>query len=225
MDSATFVGMDVHKETISILVMNSAGKLIMESIVETKVLTILQFIQGLRGDLHVTFEEETWAAWLYGLLRPHITKVVVCNPRKTALLKEGSKSDRIDARNLAELLRNGSLSMVYHGENGISVLKELCRSYLTISKDLGVASGLALGQTVPGCSCFTPESIWWVDQQNRRETAASKRPGDVTKSFVADRKDFEFKVRNCVNRLGSGGYLRRDDRAHCGHADGSLCSG
>jgi transposase len=137
MDSAKFVGMDVHKETISIAVMSSAGKLIMESIIETKAITILQFIQGLRGDLHVTFEEGTWTTWLYDLLKPHVTKVVVCNPRKTALLKEGSKSDRIDARKLAELLRNGSLSTVYHGESGVRVLKELCRSYLTISKDLG----------------------------------------------------------------------------------------
>jgi len=27
--------------------------------------TILQFIDGLRGDVRVTFEEGTWAAWLY----------------------------------------------------------------------------------------------------------------------------------------------------------------
>ena len=139
MDSAKFVGMDVHKEAISIAVMNSAGKLITESVIETKAITILQFVQGLRGDLHVTFEEGTWAAWLYDLLKPHVTKVVVCNPRKTALLQNGSKSDRIDARKLAELLRNGSLSEVYHGENGVRVLKELCRSYLTISKDLGAS--------------------------------------------------------------------------------------
>ena len=76
------IGMDVHKEAISIAVMNSAGKLIMESIIETKASTILQFIQGLRGDLHVTFEEGTWAAWLYDLLKPHVTKLVVCDPRK-----------------------------------------------------------------------------------------------------------------------------------------------
>jgi hypothetical protein len=36
MESAKFVGMDVHKETIAIAVMNSAGKVIMESIIETK---------------------------------------------------------------------------------------------------------------------------------------------------------------------------------------------
>ena len=60
MDSTKYVGMDVHKDTISIAVMNSAGKVVMESIVETKAVTILQFIQGLRGSLHVTFEEGTW---------------------------------------------------------------------------------------------------------------------------------------------------------------------
>ena len=137
MDSTKYIGMDVHKETISIAVLNSSGKLVMECIIETKASTILQFFQGLSGSLHVTFEEGTWAAWLYDLLKPHVTELVVCNPRKNALLKEGSKSDRIDARKLAELLRNGSLSAVYHGENGLRMLKELSRSYLTISKDLG----------------------------------------------------------------------------------------
>ena len=53
MGSAKCVGMDVHKDTISIAVMNSAGKLIIESIIETKAITILQFIQGLQGDVKV----------------------------------------------------------------------------------------------------------------------------------------------------------------------------
>ena len=35
------------------------------SIVETKASSILQFLHGLRGELHVTWEEGTWAAWLY----------------------------------------------------------------------------------------------------------------------------------------------------------------
>jgi len=136
MDSTKYIGMDVHKEATTIAVMNAAGKLVMESIVETKAATIVQFIEGLRGELYVTFEESTWAAWLYDLLKPHVTKVVVCNPRKNALLKSGNKNDRIDARKLAELLRAGLLSAVYHGETGLRTLKELCRSYLAISKDL-----------------------------------------------------------------------------------------
>jgi transposase len=136
MTSTKYIGMDVHKESISIAVMNSAGKVVMECVIETKASVILQFLNGLSGDLHVTFEEGTAAAWLYDLLKPHVARLVVCNPRRNALLKVGNKSDRIDARKLAELLRGNQLQPVYHGEHGLRVLKELVRSYLTISKDL-----------------------------------------------------------------------------------------
>jgi len=104
MDSTKYIGMDVHKEAITIAVLNAAGKLVMESIIETKAITILEFVKGLRGKLQLTFEEGTWASWLYDLLQPHVKKIVVCNPRRNALLKEGSKSDKVDARKLAELL-------------------------------------------------------------------------------------------------------------------------
>jgi hypothetical protein len=56
-----YIGMDVHKEAIVIAVLNGSGKLIMECIIETKASSILQFVQGLRGELHVTWEEGTWA--------------------------------------------------------------------------------------------------------------------------------------------------------------------
>jgi transposase len=135
-NQAKYIGMDVHQATISVAVMDSAGKLILESILETKDSTILQFLGGLRGSLLVTFEEGTSAAWLYDLLRPRVANVLVCDPRKNALLKDGSMSDRIDARKLAELLRGNYLSPIYHGENGVRTLKELARSYLTITRDL-----------------------------------------------------------------------------------------
>ena len=135
MNSEKYIGLDVHQATISIAVMDSTGKVVMESILETKGATILEFFEGLRGTLSVTFEEGTWAAWLYDLLKPHVAKLVVCNPRKNALLKDGNKSDRIDARKLAELLYLNKLSPVYHGETGMRMLRELARSYLTIVKD------------------------------------------------------------------------------------------
>ena len=136
MDSKKYIGIDVHQATISVAVMDSAGKVVMDSVIETKAATILEFIHGLRGSLWVSFEEGTGAAWLYELLKPHVTKVVVCNPRKNALLKAGNKNNRVDARKLADLLRGGLLSPVYHGESGVRMLKELARSYLTITKDL-----------------------------------------------------------------------------------------
>ena len=117
--------------------MDAQGKLIMECLLETKAATIVEFIQGLQGTLSLTFEEGTSAAWLHDLLQPHVSRLVVCDPRKAALLKEGNKSDGIDAQKLAELLRTNQLKPVYHGEHEVRTLKELGRSSLTLTKDCG----------------------------------------------------------------------------------------
>src|ERR1700719_2511390 len=104
MESKKYIGLDVHQASISVAVRDDAGKLVMESVIETKAGTILGLIRGLRGSLCVTFEEGTSAAWLYELVKPHVAQVVVCDPRKNALLKAGNKNDRVDARKLSELL-------------------------------------------------------------------------------------------------------------------------
>ena len=127
-DREKYIGLDVHQATISVAVMDETGRVVMECILETKAATILEFFAGLRGTVSVTFEEGTCAAWLYDLLKPHVASLLVCNPRKNALLKVGNKSDRIDARKLAELLRGNQLRAVYHGETGVRMLRELCRS-------------------------------------------------------------------------------------------------
>jgi hypothetical protein len=59
MDDTKYIGMDVHRESISIAVMNSVGKIVLECVIEPKASILLQFIDGLRGELHVTFEEGT----------------------------------------------------------------------------------------------------------------------------------------------------------------------
>ena len=84
-------------------------------------------------------KEGTSAAWLYDLLKPATSRDCGVRSGETAASGAVAKtaSDKIDARRLAELLRMNHLSPVYHGEHGLRSLKELVRSYLTITKDLG----------------------------------------------------------------------------------------
>ena len=56
MSSEKYIGLDVHQATISVAVMDSQGKVVMESIMETKASTVLEFFAGLRGRLFVTSE-------------------------------------------------------------------------------------------------------------------------------------------------------------------------
>ena len=51
MNDTKYIGLDVHQATISAAVLDSTGKLLMESVLETRASTILQFIRGLRGSV------------------------------------------------------------------------------------------------------------------------------------------------------------------------------
>ena len=47
MNTEKYIGLDVHQATISMAVLDSTGKLVMESILETKASTLLEFLAGL----------------------------------------------------------------------------------------------------------------------------------------------------------------------------------
>ncbi|HEV7377924.1 MAG TPA: hypothetical protein VGN95_24800 [Pyrinomonadaceae bacterium] len=62
MQKILYVGMDVHQACIVIVVLKAEGKIISEAIIETKTETVRDFIRGLRGEVHITFEEGAQAA-------------------------------------------------------------------------------------------------------------------------------------------------------------------
>lgn len=130
-----YVGLDVHRATTSTAVLSGTGKLIVDSTIETKASTLLPFIRGLSGIVHLTLEEGTQAARLYDLFKPHVAEVIVCDPRQNKLLQSGNKADALDARKLARLLRAGLLTAVYHGGQGVRTLKELARDYECLVSD------------------------------------------------------------------------------------------
>ena len=133
MNNIKYIGMDVHVSMTVITIVNSDGKFVAEAIIETKASTIKDFFRGQTGTLHVTFEEGCQAAWLYDLIRPYVEEVLVCNPRKIA--RADRRSDRIDAKRLAELLRTNAIAPTYHGEHSTQNLKELTRCYIAIVQD------------------------------------------------------------------------------------------
>ena len=135
MNKFKYIGMDVHQSSISIAILDAAGKLVTEATVKTETAAIVDFFRGLRGTLYVAFEEGTYAEWLYDLLAPKVTKIVVCDPRQNPQRKSGSKSDKIDAQKLAGWLRLGILKPVYHGSQHLRALRELARSYLCLVRD------------------------------------------------------------------------------------------
>ncbi|MGH9845822.1 MAG: IS110 family transposase [Blastocatellia bacterium] len=135
MSKDKYVGLDVHKATIVIAVLNAVGQMVMQTIIATDTQVIREFFKGLSGTVSVALEEGTQSAWLYALLRPLVKDVVVCNPRHNKLIETGNKSDQIDAEKLAQLLRLGSLKVVYKGNQEQRQLKDLARAYQNLVSD------------------------------------------------------------------------------------------
>jgi transposase len=128
-----FVGLDVHQAMTVAAVREESGRVIARSVLPTEVAALVEFFRGMRGSIHVTFEEGTQAQWMHDLLVPLVDRVVVCDRRGES--KRGNKGDQVDADRLSELLRRGGLRAVYHGGPHRSSLKELARTYMNLVED------------------------------------------------------------------------------------------
>ncbi len=128
-----YVAFDVHQATTVASVREESGRVIARSVLPTDSAALTEFVRGMRGARHVTFEEGTQAQWLYTLLTPLVDRVVVCDRRGAP--RQGNKGDQVDADQLSELLRRGALRAVYHGSADRATLKELTRSYRNLVED------------------------------------------------------------------------------------------
>lgn len=135
MSDSKYVAFDVHQATISAAVLDLSGKLITQAVFQTEASAIRDFLRGLSGPVHLTFEEGTQAHWLFELARPLVSELLVCNPRENHSLKRGNKSDQKDALQLATLLRAGLLKPVYHGAQQTQTLKHLAHNYDALTAD------------------------------------------------------------------------------------------
>jgi hypothetical protein len=55
--SEKYVAMDVHKASVVAGVRDEGGRMIGQAVVETKAQTIRDYVRGLSGTIHLTFEQ------------------------------------------------------------------------------------------------------------------------------------------------------------------------
>ncbi len=131
--STKYVALDVHQATTVASVRLEGGRVIARTILPTEAPALLEFVRGMRGAVHVAFEEGTQAQWLHDLLAPRVDRIVVCDRRGQA--RWGNKGDQVDADWLSEQLRCGALRAVYHTSAHRAVLKEFARAYQNLVED------------------------------------------------------------------------------------------
>src|SRR5512132_882694 len=108
-----FIGLDVHREFCEVAI-SEAGKLRSAGRIRPRRPELELFAQSLGRDDEVALESTGGAAQIAAILRPHVARVVVVNTKKLRAVSEAkAKTDRLDARRLAELLAAGYLAEVW----------------------------------------------------------------------------------------------------------------
>ena len=101
-----FIGLDVHKKTISYCVKDAAGRAHMEGKVGSTRRELDNWIRTLPQPRMIAMEATIFTGWIYDHLLPHAEKVKVAHPLMLrAIAAAKKKNDRIDAGKIADCLR------------------------------------------------------------------------------------------------------------------------
>lgn len=123
-----YIGIDLHKAFFQACAMRPNGERHWEDRFPRTTAGIDAFRQRCRAETAVAIEA-TGPTWSFAdQIVNTVAKVYVIDPRKTRL-KAGyaAKTDRLDARRLADALRRDSVVAVYYPSVAIRELRELCR--------------------------------------------------------------------------------------------------
>lgn len=123
----TYIGVDLHKKTCYVTVMNADGKIRIQREFSTDADKVAKFFKRY-SDIPVAVESTMNWIPFYENLEALGCKVSLSNPLATkAIAHARIKNDKVDSRVLADLLRTGFLPTAYIQPRNIRDLKELVR--------------------------------------------------------------------------------------------------
>jgi len=123
-----YVGLDVHKKTISFCVKDERGAIYQEGRIRSTRGHLEQWSQQLPGPWVGALEATLFTEWIYDHLQPQAQELKVAHPARLKALAAGKKkSDRIDARLLADLLRCDLLPAIQMLPTELRALRRMLR--------------------------------------------------------------------------------------------------
>lgn len=135
MAKVTYVGADVHETSTSLHMLDENGKTIQKTVLRTVPEELAHMLGSRKGRVAVAAEESQHSRWFHDHVGPVVDELIICCPKSAKPDDEESKTDALDAENLARGLYDGTLKQIYHAPPVHSVLKELVRGYDDIVKD------------------------------------------------------------------------------------------
>ena len=128
MNKTKYIGIDVHSSTCSLCVMNAEGVELDNKTILTNGRLLIDYLKTLGDNIALAFEECDLSGWLFDIFQKHFSRIIVCHPAANAEYKR-AKTDKLDARHLADLLRGGYLKSVFHDGSEREKFRVLISNY------------------------------------------------------------------------------------------------
>ena len=217
-----YVGIDLHKKTISICTVNQDRKILQQKrfLCAAPELIVAYFRQ--LGPFQAVIEATASYEWLVRLLEPLAARILLAHPKKLRVIAESTrKSDKIDARLLAEFLALDMIPQAYRPtprqrEHRVLVrhryylqrritsirtkIRRILSNYNADRKDLFTTQGLAyLAQVkLSDADRFAIEQLRaeWEFQQRQLQTLTAE-----LKRFVAQAPTAEAEARALLESI------------------------
>src|ERR1700686_2760086 len=128
MNALHYIGFDVHKKTISFCVKTAAGEIVEEGSVPAQRAGLRQWAAARPQPWRGAMEATLFRGWIYDTLKPYGEQLEMAHPAKMKAISAGKKkSDTIDARTIADLVRCNLLPACYVAPPRIRELRRLLR--------------------------------------------------------------------------------------------------
>src|SRR3989338_4155482 len=124
-----FISLEWAQSNMVIAKMTKESDKVMVKNLPSNIKELSLYLNNLRGRKILTFEETTTSQWLYVELKGCVDEILVCDPYRNHLLKEGAKTDELDAIRLVQLLKAGLLKPVFHSADEFIGLRKLVSGY------------------------------------------------------------------------------------------------
>lgn len=106
MSTIYYIGLDIHKKTISYCVKRIDGLLVKQGTVAADRKALSKWLSELPGPWHGAMEATLFTGWVYDFLKSHAVELKVAHPAMLkAITAAKKKNDAADADKIADLLR------------------------------------------------------------------------------------------------------------------------
>jgi transposase len=128
-----YIGFDVHKKSISYCVKTADGTIVEEGRLKATHQALREWAAKRQEPWHGAMEATLFSGWIYDVLKPFAARLEMGNPSMMkAIGASKKKSDRLDARKIADLVRCNLLPACYVASVEMRELRRLLRYRNTV---------------------------------------------------------------------------------------------